>query len=128
METKQSRSLRNRMLSASEALHKNDVPFKRDSNREFFLWLAVFVAVALAIRLFIFEPVQVQGDSMYPTLLDGERTFVEKVTYLVSPPARGDIVICRYPYYEENCVKRVIGLPGETVSIQNGQVYIDGCV
>ena len=66
--------------------------------------------------------------SMYPTLLDGERTFVEKVTYLVSPPARGDIVICRYPYYEENCVKRVIGLPGETVSIQNGQVYIDGCV
>lgn len=118
--------LRGRMLAAGEELHKRDEAFKRASNIEFFLWLAVFVALALAIRMFIFEPVRVDGDSMYPTLLHGERMFVEKVSYLVSPPERGDIIICRYPYYRENCVKRVVGLPGETISVSRGMVYVNG--
>ena len=126
MQQRASGRLRGAMVAAGEELHKRDEAFKRASNLDFFMWLAVFVALALAIRLFIFEPVQVGGDSMYPSLLDGERMFVEKVSYLIEPPERGDVIICRYPAYAENCVKRVIGLPGETVSVSGGIVYVNG--
>lgn len=126
MQQRASIRLRGAMVAAGEELHKRDEVFKRASNLDFFMWLAVFVAMALAIRLFVFEPVQVVGDSMYPTLLDGERMFVEKVVYLVDPPERGNVIICRYPAYTENCVKRVIGLPGDTVSISGGIVYVNG--
>jgi len=121
-----SSTLRNRMLTAAEELHKNDEAFKKASNKDFFIWLAIFVALALAVRMFVFEPVLVDGDSMYPTLLHGERMFVEKITYLIESPKRGDIIICRYPGYVENCVKRVIGRPGDTVSVVGGVVYING--
>ncbi|NCB29913.1 MAG: signal peptidase I [Clostridia bacterium] len=126
MQGKIDAKLRNRLLAASEELHKEDEAFKRASNLDFFLWLAVFVALALAVRMFVFEPVVVDGDSMYPTLLHREQMFVEKVSYLIKPPRRGDIIICRYPYYRENCVKRVVGLAGETVSVSDGVVYING--
>lgn len=126
MQQRASIRLRGAMVAAGEELHKRDEVFKRASNLDFFMWLAVFVAMALAIRLFVFEPVQVVGDSMYPTLLDGERMFVEKVGYLIDPPEQGDIIICRYPAYTENCVKRVIGLPGDTVSVSGGIVYVNG--
>ena len=64
---------------------------------------------------------------MYPTLVNAEDMFVEKLTYTVSQPKRGDIIIiCRYPGRPENIVKRVIGLPGETISIVDGCVYING--
>jgi signal peptidase I len=114
------------MLVASEELHKNDAVFKRAANVDFFLNLLLYVALALVIRVFLFGPVLVDGDSMYPTLLDGERMFSEKVTYLVQAPERGDIIICRYPAYSVNCVKRVVALPGETVAVQDGKVYVDG--
>lgn len=126
MEHKVDRKLRSRMLSASEELHKQDAPFRRASNIDFFLCLVFYVALAFVIRLFVFEPVLVKGDSMYPTLLDGERMFVEKVTYLVERPQRGDVIICHYPFYHENCVKRVVALAGETIAIRGGQVYVDG--
>lgn len=126
MQDKIAERLKGRMLAASEELHKSDEAVRRASNIDFFLWLAVFVALALAVRMFVFEPVLVDGDSMYPTLLHGERMFVEKVSYLIEPPGRGDILICRYPNYRENCVKRVIGLPGEVVSVSGGVVYVNG--
>lgn len=63
---------------------------------------------------------------MIPTLQDGERMLVEKVSYYFKPPARGDIIICYYPGYTTSCVKRVIGLPGETVQVFNGRILIDG--
>lgn len=97
-------------------------------NIDFILYVAVVVLLALGIRTFLAEPVRVEGDSMVPTLLNNEHMFVEKVGYWVEKPARGDIIICYYPGYTESCVKRVIALPGETVSVQNGQVQIDGRV
>ena len=95
-------------------------------NVEFLLYIIVVVLVALTIRSFIAEPIRVDGDSMVPTLLHNEDMFVEKMSYWFSDPLRGDIVICYYPGYTESCVKRVIGLPGETVSIQDGVFYING--
>ena len=95
-------------------------------NVEFLLYIVVVVLVALTIRSFIAAPIRVDGDSMVPTLVHNEDMFVEKMSYWFSDPLRGDIVICFYPGYTESCVKRVIGLPGETVSIVDGAIYING--
>lgn len=63
---------------------------------------------------------------MWPPLSGNERLFVEKVSLWFEPPKRGEIVICYYPGYTASCVKRVIGLPGDTVSITNGILYVNG--
>ena len=93
---------------------------------DFLLYLLMVVLTALAIRTFLAEPVRVDGNSMYPNLLDNEHMAMEKVSLWFNPPQRGDIVICFYPGYKISCVKRVIGLPGETVSVSDGVVYING--
>lgn len=93
---------------------------------EFLLYILFVVLAALAIRSFIAEPIRVDGDSMIPTLVHNEDMFVEKVSYWFEDPLRGDIVICFYPGYTESCVKRVIGLPGETVEVRDGAIFIDG--
>lgn len=95
-------------------------------NMEFLLYILFVVLAALAIRSFIAEPIRVDGDSMIPTLVHNEDMFVEKVSYWFEDPLRGDIVICFYPGYTESCVKRVIGLPGETVEVRDGAIFIDG--
>lgn len=95
-------------------------------NVEFLLYIALVVLVALTIRTFIAEPIRVDGDSMIPTLVNNEDMLVEKVTYWFNDPQRGDIVICFYPGYTESCVKRVIGLPGDTVEVREGVFYING--
>lgn len=95
-------------------------------NAEFFIYILIVVLTALSIRSFLAEPIRVDGDSMIPTLINNEDMLVEKVSYWFQDPARGDMVICFYPGYTESCVKRVIGLPGETVSISEGQIYING--
>lgn len=105
--------------------HEKDKPYKSAADKEFVIYLAAVLIIAFAIRLFVFEPVRVDGDSMYDTLLNGERMAVEKVTYMFERPQRGDIVICFYPGYTVSCVKRVIGVPGDTVEVSYGQLYIN---
>ncbi len=116
----------NALKKSADALHEKDPVYKRDSDRRFIVSLIIVITLALSIRLFITEPTLVDGESMYPTLLNGERMFVEKVSLWFSAPKRGDIIICYYPGYTVSCVKRVIGLPGETISVQNGIIYING--
>lgn len=119
---------RNALCSAAEQLHKNDAPYKRASNGDFMIYLITVVLIALFIRTFIFEPVQVVGSSMYPTLIDGEGMFTEKLTYTFSEPQHGDIIICRYTNMAVDCVKRIIGMPGDTVAIINGKIYLNGAI
>ncbi len=70
---------------------------------------------------------RISGSSMLPTLHDGEYVFVYRLAYWRHPPQRGDIIVFRYPLNpKRTLIKRVIGLPGETVSVHNGQVYING--
>ena len=95
-------------------------------NTEFFIYILNVVLTALSIRSFLAEPIRVDGDSMIPTLINNEDMLVEKVGYWFHDPARGDMVICFYPGYTESCVKRVIGLPGETVEVRDGVFYING--
>ena len=105
---------------AREELHKKDEPYRRAANSDFIIYLLTLMAVAIFIRTFIFEPVQCIGISMYPTLVGWEGMFTEKLTYTVSAPQRDDIIICRYPYHTEKCVKRVIAVPGDRISISDG--------
>lgn len=83
--------------------------------------------IAIAVVLFVMQGYRVSGACMEPHLYTGERVLAYKLAYLVHPPRRGDIVIFHYPKQpSEMYVKRVIGLPGETVEIRNGRVLING--
>lgn len=115
---------------------------------EWILTIVVAIAVALPIRAFGFELVRVEGESMDNTLANGEIMFVTKFDYAStwlsfpwqdaetkekaahittgSNPQRFDVVICRYPGRgDTNFVKRVVGLPGDTVEIRDGYLYIN---
>jgi signal peptidase I len=83
--------------------------------------------IAVGINLFLAQATQVLGQSMEPNLHTAQRLVVEKVTYRFHGPRRGDIVVIDLPEAgPELLIKRVIGLPGETVSIRGGHVFIDG--
>jgi len=96
----------------------------------FFLDLMETVVIALAvfvvIYLFLFQPHQVRGSSMYPTFEDGEYILTDKISYRLGSPARGDVVIFRAPRNEEyDYIKRVIGLPGDLVEIENNHILVN---
>ena len=85
------------------------------------------VVIALVINLFLAQATQVLGQSMEPNLHSTQRVVVEKVTYrFLHGPWRGDIVVIDLPGQTEMLIKRVVGLPGESIEVRNGQVYIDG--
>ena len=88
--------------------------------------LAMTLLVALALRRWAVLPVRVVGASMEPTLMSGECVLVTRFDYLGAAPERGDVVLCALPGRDGQYIKRVIGLPGETVRIVSGQTYIDG--
>ena len=110
---------------------KKETPEKKSLGREIFEWIMVFVvagALAFVVRTFIFEPVRVDGASMMYTLEDGEFMIATKYDYLLGDPERFDIVICNYPNTSDGMyrVKRVIGLPGETIELRMGKLYVNG--
>jgi signal peptidase I len=83
--------------------------------------------IAIGINLFLAQATQVQGQSMEPNLHTAQRLVVEKLTYHFHGPRHGDIVVIDLPQAgPELLIKRVIGLPGETISSKGGQVLIDG--
>ena len=85
------------------------------------------ILIAILINLFLAQPTRVHGQSMEPNLHSDQRLVVEKVSYRLHGPRRGDIVVFSMPQQsEELLIKRVIGLPGETVEIHDGKVYING--
>jgi len=82
---------------------------------------------AILIVVFVVQPVKVEGTSMQPRLLDQERIFVNKFIYHFSSIERSDIVVFWYPKDPtKSFIKRVIGLPGESVEIRSGIVYLNG--
>ena len=99
---------------------------ERFFDKSFLIMVIAAIAVAFFLRAFVVQTIRVEGPSMQPTLYTGERVLVEKVSYLFSEPERFDIVTCRYPGETDLFVKRVIGLSGETVSVKDGDVYING--
>src|ERR1700726_777808 len=89
--------------------------------------LAVALGLALVIIIFLYQPVKVEGTSMAPLLSDQERIFINKFVYRFEPIGRGDVVVFWYPRdHSKSFIKRVVGLPGETIEIRQGIVYVNG--
>ena len=88
--------------------------------------LAVALGLALVIIIFLYQPVKVEGTSMAPLLSDQERIFINKFVYRFEPIGRGDVVVFWYPRdHSKSFIKRVVGLPGETIEVRAGRVYVD---
>jgi signal peptidase I len=89
--------------------------------------LLVSLAIAAFIIIFLYQPVKVEGTSMMPGLEDQERIFVNKFVYRWEPIERGDIVVFRYPRdTSKSYIKRVVGIAGDRIRIENGQVFVNG--
>ena len=93
--------------------------------KDLFTLALLIVLVVIPIRVFVISPFVVDGESMHPTFENLDYLIVDEILYDVSAPARGDVIVFRYPnnpsiFY----IKRIIGLPGETISINHGVVSI----
>jgi len=90
--------------------------------------IAVALSVAFVVRTFVIAHFVVEGESMFSTLDTGDRVFVNKMSYRLHDPNRGDVVVLHQitGASERDLIKRVIGLPGETVEVRNCTVLIDG--
>ncbi len=84
-------------------------------------------AIAIFIVIFVIQPVKVEGTSMQPRLVDQERIFVNRFIYRFKDIHRGDVVVFWYPRdRSKSFIKRIVGVPGDAVEIQNGTVYVNG--
>lgn len=93
--------------------------------KEIAIFLVLAIIIVLPIRLFVAQPFVVQGESMHPTFESGDYLIVDELSYHFEAPKRGDVIVFRYPgdpkvFY----IKRIIGLPGDTVTITEGHVQI----
>ena len=88
--------------------------------------LAVALVLAMVIIVFLYQPVKVEGTSMAPLLSDQERIFINKIVYRFEPIGRGDVIVFWYPLDRtKSFIKRVVGLPGESVEIRRGHLFVD---
>lgn len=99
--------------------------------RELLSWVCCFLGAMLIVallRMFVFSLIQVDGDSMMETLQDGDRILVTLFDgkWGLEALERGDVVICRYPNADHLSVKRIVGMPGETLEMFMGRLFIDG--
>jgi signal peptidase I len=94
------------------------------------LWVRdvlISVAASFLIITFLYQPVRVEGTSMQPQLRDQDRLFINKFAYRFENISRGDIVVFHYPRDpEKSYIKRVIALPGDSLRIDGGRVYVNG--
>lgn len=94
--------------------------------REIVELVVLSLLIVAPIRLFIVNPFVVSGSSMVPTFHNGEYLIVDQISYRLAEPMRGDVIIFHYPKDETKFfIKRIIGLPGETVNLKQGSVTIE---
>lgn len=121
--------LTKRLRRRADQIHAKEPAFIRAGNIETVFVFLIAVLLALSLHRFVFQLVRVEGSSMLPTFYTDERVVAEKLSYAFSEPQRKDAVICRYRIEGqpvETVIKRVIGLPGDTVEIRGGVIIIDG--
>ncbi len=109
-------------------LQQNPAPALRASGIG--LWLRdllISAGISVLIITFLYQPVRVEGTSMLPRLEDHDRLFINKFVYHIESIQRGDVVVFHYPRDpQKSYIKRVIGLPGDRVWIDRGQVWVNG--
>lgn len=92
---------------------------------DFLKIIIVALVIIIPIRYFIFQPFIVSGSSMEPNFYNGEYLVIDEISYQFGSPKRGDVVVLRYPKDpDQYFIKRVIGIPGEKIEIENGSVKI----
>ncbi|NMB69890.1 signal peptidase I [candidate division WWE3 bacterium] len=93
---------------------------------EFFEITCIMAAVIVLCYIFVGQLLEVSGESMFPTFKDKEQLVAEKLSLSYKPPVRGEVVIFEHPTQKgELIIKRIIGMPGERITIKNGDVYIN---
>lgn len=94
---------------------------------DFLQGIVVVLAIMVMIYLFVMSPQEINGASMEPTFHNGEYILTNKIVYKIQDPQRGDIVIFKSPKNKEiDYIKRIIGLPGDTVGLRNNTLYVNG--
>jgi len=88
--------------------------------------ILIVILVFIVLNIFLGELLIVTGDSMLPTLHDGEQLVGEKLSINFTPPKKGEIVIFQSPLENSLIIKRIVAIPGDTVKIENGKLYING--
>ncbi|MBU1118989.1 signal peptidase I [Patescibacteria group bacterium] len=110
--------------------HKKDISEESGSGFGSFVFelvkiIVICLAIVIPVRFFLIQPFFVKGDSMEPNFSNKEYLIIDQISYRFSEPDRGDVVVFRYPYDpSQYYIKRVIGLPGETVSVDDGEVIV----
>ncbi|MBU4204881.1 signal peptidase I [Patescibacteria group bacterium] len=85
----------------------------------------IALAIVVPIRYFLFQPFIVKGDSMVPNFHSGDYLIIDEISYRLNSPQRGDVVVFKYPKNPSHrFIKRIIGLPGETIEIKDGKIFI----
>ena len=109
---------------------KNNIPKPQTNSVGAFIWdlvkiVAISMAIIIPFRLLVAEPFVVSGSSMVPNFHNSDYLIVDRVSYRRQEPKRGDVIVMKYPKdTTEYFIKRIVGLPGETVMLQNGKVVI----
>ena len=121
---------RNRAEACKHACERGMAKFRAFFRRKrvakgFYALIIASAAVAL-MRIFIVEITPVDGPSMEHTLFSGEQILVDRISYHIRQPVRGEIVICRYPGDKRAYVKRVVALGGESVEVRSGSIHVNG--
>ena len=117
----------NTQPNSQEPFTNTSLPRLRHELRSWTRDLAVALGLALVIIIFLYQPVKVEGTSMAPLLSDQERIFINKFVYRFEPIERGDVVVFWYPLdHSKSFIKRVIGLPGETIELRASHLYVNG--
>jgi signal peptidase I len=89
--------------------------------------VVIALVIVVPIRYFLFQPFLVKGQSMEPNFENGDYLIVDEISYKFSNPQRGEVVVFKYPHdTSQRYIKRIVGLPGETMEIKDGKIFISG--
>src|SRR5674476_431409 len=112
--------------AAGPRCERRDGPLKRRTLAEYLLVALCAIVAALLVQAFLVKPYRIPSESMAATLAPRDRVLVNRVVYRLHAPGRGDIVVIDSAVVGRILIKRVVALPGETISVDGGAVYIDG--
>lgn len=123
-------------MSRSEQIHEiieeevSRVSRRKSASRELLSWIlyiGIILVVTILINTFVGQRTRVDGSSMLPQLVDGDNLIVDKISYRFTDPTRFDIIVFPYQYRNNTFyIKRIMGLPGETVQIIDGRFFVNG--
>jgi len=121
MNTEINNQVNNKQNTEKENIIKKILPFVW----EVFKIFIIASVIVLPIRYFLFQPFIVKGESMIPSFQQGDYLIVDEISYRFADPQRGDVVVFKYPKDKsQKFIKRIVGLPGETVEVKGGKVII----